>query len=104
MHNDDPRSGLEFAGHGTGHDSLSGRSDKKLLGSVRWHGPYSEALMETDPRRRARWIAESEREIFAHYIELCAAPGPAECSADMDNATKVLRALKNRTKIPRVVD
>jgi hypothetical protein len=104
MQNEDPSPGPEFVRSETGNDSLSGPSDKKLLMSERWHRPYAEALMESDPKRRERLIADAERHIFRRYLELCAAPGPAECRDDLENATKVLREMKRKRVLRHGLD
>ena len=69
---------------------------KNFFVTESWHGPYAHALMETDPVRLARLIAEAENAIFSRYLELCLSPGLIEYSLDLQNATGVLREMKNR--------
>ena len=62
--------------------------------SEKWHRPYVQALLETDPVKRAQLIVETEHAIFNRYLELCASPGPIEYSRDLQNATNTLIDLK----------
>jgi hypothetical protein len=71
---------------------------KGILDSELWHRPYAEALMETEPTRLARLIAEAERAILERYLELlCIAPEAIEPQAiDLENAVYHLSQL-NKT-------
>jgi hypothetical protein len=69
------------------------------LDSERWHRPYAEVLMETEPAKLPPLIAEAEREIFDRYLRLRITPAAAEHSIDLENAVYYLSQLKkaNRT-------
>jgi hypothetical protein len=70
---------------------------KGILDSERWHRPYAEALMETEPAKQTALIAEAERAIFDRYLELRITPAAAEHSIDLKNAASYLSQLKKAT-------
>jgi len=69
---------------------------KGKLDSEKWHWHYAEALMETEPSKQARLIAEAERAILERYFELlCIAPAEIEQHGiDLENAVCYLSQLR----------
>jgi hypothetical protein len=92
---------LEFTARSDSRHSSPALLPKNFLVTEKWHGPYAHALMETDLTRRAPLIVEAEHAIFNRYLELCQSPGPIEHSRDLQNATGVLRNLKNSVALRR---
>jgi hypothetical protein len=68
------------------------------LDSERWHRPYAEVLMETEPAKLPPLIAEAEHAIFDRYLELRVTPGAAEHSIDLENAVYYLSQLKKANR------
>jgi hypothetical protein len=71
---------------------------KGILDSERWHRPYAEVLMETEPAKQTALIAEAERANFDRYLELRITPAAAEHSIDLKNAVSYLSQLKKATR------
>jgi hypothetical protein len=73
------------------------------LDSEKWHRPYAEVLMETEPAKLTPLIAEAERAIFDRYLELRITTAAAEHSIDLENAVYYLSQLKkaNRSAVPK---
>jgi hypothetical protein len=92
---------LEFTARSDRQHSSPASFPKNLFVTEKWHGPYAHALMESDPTRLAPLIVEAEHAIFNRYLELCQSPGPIEYSRDLQNATGVLRNLKNSVALRR---
>ena len=67
---------------------------KDFFTSEKWHRPYAEALLETDPIKLRARIAEAERAIFVRYLELCISPGSQVQSLDLERAVSALLELK----------
>ena len=67
---------------------------KGVLVSEEWHGPYAEALIETDPAKSKWLIAVAERAIFTRYLELCVSPGFKDQYLDLRQAVNALSELK----------
>jgi len=59
-----------------------------------WHTLYADALIETDPARLARMIAEAEGAIRARSAELSARPEVTDESVDLQRAVAALLYLK----------
>lgn len=70
----------------------------RRLNSERWHRPYAEVLMETEPAKLTLLIAEAERAIFDRYLELRITPAAAEHSIDLENAVYYLSQLKKANR------
>jgi hypothetical protein len=47
-----------------------------LLVSEKWHKPYAEALLETDPLKVVTLISEAEHEILRRFLEFHLSPVP----------------------------
>jgi hypothetical protein len=86
---------LEFTARNDRQHSSPALLPKNFFVTEKWHGPYAHALMESDPSRLAPLIVEAEHAIFNRYLELCQSSGPIEYGRDLQNATDVLRNLKN---------
>jgi hypothetical protein len=56
----------------------------------RWHRPYAEALVESDPAKKSRLIAAAEEAILNRYVEIAA----AEEGVDLRHALDALAELK----------
>ncbi|MGA2096584.1 MAG: hypothetical protein ABSH39_09825 [Candidatus Acidiferrum sp.] len=67
---------------------------KGVLVSEKWHRPYAEALIETDPAESIRLIALAERAIITRYLELCICPGSEDEYQDLWQAVDALSELK----------
>jgi hypothetical protein len=67
---------------------------KGVLVSEKWHGPYAEVLIETDPAKSERLIAVAKRAIFTRYLELCVSPGSQDQYHDLRQAVNALSELK----------
>jgi hypothetical protein len=67
---------------------------KDFFTSEKWHRPYAETLLETDPTKLRARIAEAEHAIFVRYLELCISPGSQEQSLDLERAISALLELK----------
>ena len=89
--------------HADWHRFIDERGLWNCFVSEKWHRPYAQALMETDPGKRAPLIAGAEHAIFDRYLELSISPGPIEQSRDLQTATNVLIDLKNAMKNPTVI-
>jgi hypothetical protein len=64
----------------------------------KWHRPYAEALIETDPAKRTRLILEARRAILDRYLELCLVPAPIEESRDLWNAVTALSEMETAVR------
>jgi hypothetical protein len=75
--------------------SIDELKSEDFFTSEKWHKPYAEALMETDPVRLEALIIEAEDAISNRYLELCISPAPIGCRRDLQNAISVLMELRN---------
>lgn len=71
----------------------------RRLDSEKWHGPYAQALMESDPAKLSMLIPEAEQAILNRYLELCNTPATVENSIDLRNAVHQLSKLKKTTEL-----
>lgn len=53
-----------------------------FLVSEKWHKPYAEALLETDPAKVLTLISEAEHEILTRFFEFHLSPGSKEQGKD----------------------
>jgi hypothetical protein len=70
-----------------------------LSGQMRpqkWHGPYAEALLETDPVRARAAIANAKRAVLGRYLELCVIKNRVDEARDLENATNALSDLSSQ--------
>lgn len=59
-----------------------------------WHRAYAEALIESDPAKLPRLIAEAEEAILNRYLEIVASGMSEEESGDLRHAVEALNQLK----------
>jgi hypothetical protein len=71
----------------------------RRLDSEKWHGPYAQALMESDPAKLGTLIPEAEQAILNRYLELCSTPATVENNRDLQNAVYHLSKLKKTTEL-----
>jgi hypothetical protein len=71
----------------------------RRLDSEKWHGPYAQALMESDPAKLGLLIPEAERAILNRYLELCSTPATVENNSDLQDAVCHLSKLKKTTEV-----
>jgi hypothetical protein len=67
-----------------------------FLASEKWHKPYAEALLETDPVKVLTLISEAEHEILTRFLELHQSPGSREQNLDLRRAIDTLVTLRRR--------
>jgi hypothetical protein len=67
-----------------------------FLVSEKWHKPYAEALLETDPLKVLTLISEAEHEILTRLLELQLSPGSKEQNLDLRRAVDTLVTLRRR--------
>jgi hypothetical protein len=67
-----------------------------FLESEKWHKPYAEALLETDPIKVITFISEAEHEILRRFLEFHQSPGSKEQNLDLSRAVATLVALRRR--------
>jgi hypothetical protein len=67
-----------------------------LLVSEKWHKPYAEALLETDPLKVVTLISEAEHEILRRFLEFHLSPGSKEQNLDLRRAVDTLVTLRRR--------
>jgi hypothetical protein len=61
-----------------------------FLVTEKWHKPYAEALLETDPAKVLTLISEAEHEILTRFFEFHQSPGSKEQSLDLRRAVDTL--------------
>jgi hypothetical protein len=61
----------------------------------KWHGPYAEALLETDPVRAGAAISNAKRAILGRYLELCTMENRVDEALDLENAMNTLRDISS---------
>jgi hypothetical protein len=61
--------------------------------SQKWHGPYAEALLETDPVKAGAAISNAKRAILGRYLELCTMENRVDEVRDLENAMNALSDL-----------
>jgi len=67
-----------------------------FLVTEKWHKPYAEALLETDPAKTLSLIFEAEHQILTRFFELHQAPGSKEQNLDLRRAIDTLVTLRRR--------
>lgn len=67
-----------------------------FLVSEKWHKPYAEALLETDPLKVVTLISEAEHEILRRFLEFHQSPGSKEQNLDLRRAVDTLVTLRRR--------
>jgi hypothetical protein len=67
-----------------------------FLVSEKWHKPYAEALLETDPAKVLTLISEAEHEILTRFLEFHRSPGSKEQNIDLRRAVDTLAILRRR--------
>jgi hypothetical protein len=67
-----------------------------FLESEKWHKPYAEALLETDPVKVVELISEAEHEILRRFLEFHESPGSKEQNLDLRRAVDTLVTLRRR--------
>jgi hypothetical protein len=67
-----------------------------FLVSEKWHKPYAEALLETDPLKVLTLISEAEHEILTRLLEFQLSPGSKEQNLDLRRAVDTLVTLRRR--------
>ena len=61
----------------------------------KWHRPYAEALLETDPVRAGAAISNAKRAILRRYLELCVMENRMDEVRDLENAMNTLSDLSS---------
>jgi hypothetical protein len=61
----------------------------------KWHRPYAEALLETDPVKAIAAISYAKRVILGRYLELCAMENRVDDVLDLENAMNALSELSS---------
>ncbi len=89
---------VDFVRNQRGLVAHSKSENNSRLDSEKWHRPYAEVLMETEPAKQTALIAEAERAIFDRYLELRITPAAAEHSIDLENAVYYLSQLKKANR------
>jgi hypothetical protein len=77
-----------------------------LTGQIKpqkWHGPYAEALLETDPVRASAAISNAKRAILGRYLELCVMENRVDEARDLENAMNALSDLSSKKWMARQV-
>lgn len=88
---------LEFV-HGTQTTATTEGLASNFEGPLRpqkWHGPYAEALLETDPVRAGAAISNAKRAILGRYLELCVTENRVDEVRDLENAMNTLRDISS---------
>ena len=67
-----------------------------FLVTEKWHKPYAEALLETDPAKVLTLISEAEHEILTRFFEFHHSPGSKEQNLDLRRAVDTLVTLRRR--------
>ena len=67
-----------------------------FLVTEKWHKPYAEALLETDPAKVLTLISEAEHEILTRFFEFHQSPGSKEQNLDIRRAVDTLVTLRRR--------
>jgi hypothetical protein len=60
----------------------------------RWHRPYAEALLNSNPMNLPVLIAQAEHAIRERYVELSITPSPTDELVDLRHAVEALAQLK----------
>ena len=67
--------------------------------SKEWHGPYVEAVCETDGVKRAAIIAEAERAIVGRFLELLVSAVETDEIQDLQSAAYAITKLKKASAV-----